>query len=460
MSEALDWVAIGQETVEHLRALLCLDTTNPPGKEIIAVEYLADALSGAGIEPLILESEPGRANLVARLKGDDSLPPLLLMSHVDVVTAEPAHWTYPPFAAELRDGYVWGRGAVDMKNMVALELGVMLLLARYRVPLQRDVIFMAAADEERGGFLGAGWLVDHHPETIRAEYAINEGGGFGLRIGSRTYYPIQTGEKGTSRFTLRARGRPGHASEPHADNAVVKLARAVARLGEMGGRLPPRITPTAAAFLRTVAQGQEPALREALTRLVDEPGADLDGLGLEPDTQRMITAMIRNTATPTILQAGQKINVIPSQAEAQVDGRILPGESQESFRLQLEAVLHDPELEIEFGVLTPPLEALMDTPLYHTIARALERHDPEGIPVPFLLNGATDAKHVQRLGTLVYGFCPMRHEDHGVLHLAHAHDERVSVANMHWGLRVLFDVVLGVAAPALTAVAEEGRKTA
>lgn len=442
--QQLDWTAIGQETIGHLQALIRLDTTNPPGNEAQAAEYLAEQLSQVGIEPQILAPEPGRASLVARLRGDGSRGPLLLMGHTDVVAAEPDHWSHPPFEAVIADGYLYGRGAVDMKHKLAVDLQIMRLLAELRLPLRRDVIFMAAADEERGGRLGAGWLVEHHAEEIRAEMAINEGGGGAIRLGRHTYYPIQTAEKGTARFTLRARGRPGHASEPHGDNAVVKLARAVAALGEVGNGARVEIVPTARRFLEAVAEDQPEALAEALRRLAGGEEVDLAGAGLDEETVRMLWAMTRNTATPTLLRAGQTINVIPSRAEAGVDGRILPGQTREGFHEQLRRIVPE-ELEIEFGPGSPPLEGPVDTTFYQALARAIRRHDPEGRPVPFLLNGATDAKHLQRLGTLIYGFMPLRYEP-GVMSLAHAHDERISLENVRFAQRVLFDVVTELSA--------------
>src|SRR5574337_716820 len=236
MMPDLNWPSLTDETVRHLQALLRLDTTNPPGNELLAAEYLAGVLTAEGIEPLVLASAPGRGNVVARLKGTGEKPPLLLYSHTDVVPAEPAHWSHPPFAGEIADGYVWGRGAVDMKGTVAQQLLVLLLLKRQKVPLQRDVIFAATADEEIGGVDGFGvsWLVRHHPDLLRAGFGLTEVGGYNREVYGRQVYMIQVAEKGTCWLKVRAKGRPGHASLPSHDNAVAHLARAVDRLAMRG----------------------------------------------------------------------------------------------------------------------------------------------------------------------------------------------------------------------------------
>jgi len=431
---------VQDEAVRHLQALIRLDTVNPPGNEILAAEYLADILNAEGIEPVILEGASGRANLVARLRGSGEEAPLLLMGHTDVVPAEADRWTHPPFAAEIADGHVFGRGAVDMKHMVAMELMVMLLLRRMEVPLRRDVIFMASADEEAGGEWGAGWMVDHHPDLIRAGYALNEGGGFALEVGGTVFYTCQTAEKGYARFVLRTRGKPGHASVPHNDNAVLHLAAALQRLGEH--TLPLHITATMRSTLDTIAGHQTPDVQAALQTLLDGGGLDPDSLPIREDLRRTFVAMLHNTATPTMLEAGSRVNVIPSVAEARVDGRILPGQTRESFRAELDAVLGD-EVEIEFLDFAAPLESELDSTLFDTIRQVMAEQLPTAVLMPYMLTGATDAKHVTRLGTRVYGFSPVRYNPN-VEHfgLAHSHDERIAVESMGFGTQILFEVTL------------------
>ncbi len=222
--QTINWQAAGEEIVALVRGLLQLDTRNPPGNEVRAAAYLQGLFEAEGISGEIVGPSKDRGTFIARLKGDGTAPPLLLMSHIDVVAVEPEKWTHDPFSADIADGFIYGRGALDMKQMVGMEALTMLLLKRSGMPLKRDVIYMAAADEECGGLAGAGWVVEHHPELIQAEYALNEGGGGGLEIEGRRYYSVQTAEKGTVRFRLRTYGKPGHGSVPHNDNAILKLA--------------------------------------------------------------------------------------------------------------------------------------------------------------------------------------------------------------------------------------------
>lgn len=445
MSWTPDWEAVRDEVTRYLQDLIRIDTTNPPGNETAAAEYLARVLHAEGFDPVVLESAPGRGNLVVRLKGTGERPPLLLMSHTDVVPAEPQHWTYPPFGGEIHDGFIWGRGAVDMKDTVAVEL-MLLLLFKRRLdaggpPLKRDLIFMAAADEEQGGELGAGWLVRHHPDLIRAEYAINEGGGYGFQIGQKLYYTCQTAEKGYARFRLVAHGSPGHASVPREDNAVVRLAETVTRIGCTP--LPTHFTETVRSYITAIAEDQEEPVRSTLLRLLQPEHflTALEQLPLSPTWRRQLLAITRNTATPTMLQAGTKINVIPSTAVAHVDGRVLPGFDQGMFYAELEPLLCE-GVELEFLDWGPPLESPLESPLFDVIKEVMAEHEPEAKVIPSMLTGATDAKHIVKLGTKVYGFTPFKWEgDETLLTLAHAHDERISVENLLFSVRVLYDVV-------------------
>ncbi|HZQ10212.1 MAG TPA: M20/M25/M40 family metallo-hydrolase, partial [Anaerolineae bacterium] len=341
---------------------------------------------------------------------------------------------------EIANGYLYGRGALDTKDLAAMELAVMVLLKRNNVPLARDVIFMANADEEVGGFYGAGWMVKHHPDLIRAEYAINEGGGFGCNIFGKRIYTIQTGEKGTARFYLRARGKPGHASVPQRDNAVLKLARGLDKLG--AASFPMHVTQTTRYFVEGLAKavGGQPAT--ALRGVLDGKNGhrSLDTLPMDEGLRGMLYAMLHNTATPTKLNAGSKINVIPSVAEAQVDARLVPGQTPETFLRELRAIL-DEEYEIEFHQpTTVGIEADPESPLYDTIVRTLKRHDPHAIALPDLVVGATDARHVTKLGTKVYGFCPM-FDEASEMECVHGDDERISLENVGFGTRVLYEVV-------------------
>ncbi len=440
-TSVIDWQAAGDEVIEHFRALLRLDTRNPPGNEIRAAEYLREMLEREGIACEIVGPTPERATLVARLSGDGSAQPILLMSHTDVVAVEPDKWTHDPFAAEIDDGFVYARGALDMKHMVTMELMTMVLLKRAGVQLKRDVIYMAAADEEVGGHQGAGWVATHRPDLIQAEYALNEGGGSEHEINGRRYFPVQTAEKGTARFRLRARGRPGHGSQPHDDNAVLKLAAVLLRLRDQ--RLPVHFTASLRGFVEGIASAQPDDVAQALRAvLADEANADaaIDALPLDDSFKLGLRARVRNTVAPTILKAGSQINVIPSEAEASLDGRILPGWTPERFLEELRPILGD-NVEIEFLEPSEPLEADPASPLFDVIKAVLQEHAPGATAIPTLLTGATDAKHMAPLGIKVYGFAPGLYDGPAEWNRIHGHDERCSVRSIQWGTRVLYEVV-------------------
>jgi acetylornithine deacetylase/succinyl-diaminopimelate desuccinylase-like protein len=438
---SINWQEVGEETITHVRGLLRLDTRNPPGNEVRVAEYLRALFEAEGISGEIVGPSRDRGTFIARLKGDGSAPPLLLMSHTDVVAVEPEKWTHDPFSADIADGFIYGRGALDMKQMVTMEAMTMLLLKRNGVRLKRDVIFMAAADEECGGHAGAGWVVEHHPELIQAEYALNEGGGSGNEINGRRYYPVQTAEKGTVRFRIRTYGLPGHGSVPHNDNAILKLAAILTTLTP--NLLPVHFTATLRGYLAGIAATQPPDIAQGLYAiLADEATTDaaVDRLPLEETLKQRIHAMLRNTVTPTVLKAGSQINVIPSEAEALVDGRHLPGWTPEMFLEELRSVIGN---EVEITLLDPstPLEADVQSPLFNCITDVLKEHDPEATAIPFLLTGGTDAKHVTQLGTKVYGFAPALFAGEGEGRRVHSHDERVSMRSLQWGVRVLYKVV-------------------
>jgi acetylornithine deacetylase/succinyl-diaminopimelate desuccinylase-like protein len=439
-----NWPEVSAETIRHLQALLRLDTTNPPGNEILAAEYLAGILRAEGLEPLVLESAPGRGNVIARLKGSGEAPPLLLYSHTDVVPAEPAFWSHPPFAAEIADGFVWGRGAADMKDTVAEQLMVILLLKRQGVALRRDVIFAATADEEIGGVNGFGvaWLVKHHPDLLRAEFGLSEVGGYNIEFAGRRVYLVQVAEKGTCWLRVRAHGRPGHGSLPHTDNAVVHLSRQIARLAAEG--LPYRLTDAAGGFLAAASRAAGGELGRLLLGLSDPVEAErefqieLEGHEMRP----LLYAMLHNTATPTGLAAGIKTNVIPATAEAVIDGRTLPGVSTDEFLAELRAVMGD-KLDYEVTMATPPLEVPHDTALFRLMSATLMANDPQAVAVlPYMMSAATDAKYLAPLGIPTYGFAPLQlPSGMGLMEMFHAHDERAPLAGLGWGVRALYEVV-------------------
>lgn len=442
VSPAIDWERANQEIVTHLCELLRLDTRNPPGNEGRAAEYLFAILDQAGIAAEIVGPHPDRGSLIARLPGDGSAPPLLLMSHTDVVAVEPDKWTHDPFSGEIADGFIYGRGALDMKNMVSMELMTLLLLKRANVPLKRDVIFMACADEEVSGAYGSGWIAQNCPELIQAEYALSEGGGEGLEILGKRYYTVEAAEKGVSRFRLRTKGRPGHGSVPFQDNAILTLATLISRLNSI--RTPAHFTRTFCAYIEAVASTQPPEIAQAFRALlVDEASVDeaIDALPVPLTMKDELHAMVRNTTAPSILRAGSQGNVIPSEAEAIIDSRRLPGCTLEQVEAELRDIFGS-DADIEFISPEEPLEFDPASPLLDVIREVIQQFDPEATVLPTILTGGTDAGNIVPLGIKVYGFEPILFEKNGDgTGRIHGHDERISIQSLQWGMSILYEIV-------------------
>jgi acetylornithine deacetylase/succinyl-diaminopimelate desuccinylase-like protein len=442
---APDWQALNAECVRHLQSLIRLDTSNPPGNESLAVEYIKRQLEAEGIEYEVAEAEPGRANVRAVLKGDGSARPLLLMSHTDVVPVEREYWSREPFSGEIAEGYVWGRGAVDMKQWGAWHLTVFLHLARSRAPLKRDVVLLATADEEDGSYKGMRWIAENMPEWLDAEYGLSEGGGGEMRIGERSYFPCRVAEKGACRFHIRAHGAPGHASRPHNDNAIIKLGRALERLGS--NALPLQPTETVRGMLELML-ADTPEGRRMIERLLDEGTFEstLEAAPFSPAMKTALNAQLHNTAAPTILHpAGSRINVIPSTAHASCDGRTLPGATMDSFAAEVRAAVGD-EVEIEVYEYWPGSASRFDTDLFDIMQDVTGKLTGATL-VPYMATGASDARFAEPLGVDVYGFGLMRNEPGAnPTELMHAHDERISVANIDLGLRAIYEAVVRIAA--------------
>jgi acetylornithine deacetylase/succinyl-diaminopimelate desuccinylase-like protein len=433
------------ELVEHAfslcQRLLRIDTTNPPGNELRAAQLLAEELHAAGLEPTVMESAPTRGNVVARLRGTGQMPPLLLTAHLDVVEAEPSAWSHPPFCGEVHDGCLWGRGAIDMKNMAAMSVAILARLARERVKPDRDLIFAGVADEEAGCRHGSLWLCEHHPELVRSEFAIGEGGGFNLQVAGKTFFTVQVAEKGVCWVRATARGEPGHGSMPREDSAVLVLSEAIARLGREG--LPLHSSAPVRAFVRSLAS-HLPAPLRPLIRMLGSPTMGPAVLNLLPDPsiRRAFRALLGNTASPTVIRAGNKINVIPGHAVAEIDGRVLPGQSREDFMRELRAVLgEDVELEVIHS-LPPTVTEPKESSLYSIIDAVMAERAPEAPIIPFVLQGFTDAKAFTSLGAKWYGFAPVRLPP-GLrfADMFHGHDERIPVEGLAWGTETLMEVV-------------------
>ncbi|WP_030936908.1 M20/M25/M40 family metallo-hydrolase [Streptomyces sp. NRRL S-646] len=419
------------EVVRFTSDLIRIDTTNHGGgdcRERPAAEYAAEQLAGAGLEPTLLERTKGRTNVVARLEGTDpAADALLLHGHLDVVPARAEDWTVHPFSGEIRDGVVWGRGAVDMKNMDAMILAVLRSWARQGVRPRRDIVVAFTADEEDSARDGSGFLADQHPGLFEGcTEGVSESGAFTFHDGSgRQIYPIAAGERGTGWLKLTARGRAGHGSKVNRENAVTRLAAAITRIGEH--EWPLRPTPTVWAALAELA---------ALYGFDVDPD-DIDGLleKLGPAAS-LVEATVRNSANPTMLQAGYKLNVIPGEAVAYVDGRYLYG-GEDEFRTTLDQ-LTGPDVEWEFHHREVALQAPVDSPTYAKMRAAVEEFAPEGHVVPYCMSGGTDAKQFSRLGITGYGFTPLRlPEGYDYQAMFHGVDERVPVEALHFGVRVL-----------------------
>jgi acetylornithine deacetylase/succinyl-diaminopimelate desuccinylase-like protein len=424
--------AVDAEVVELCRELIRIDTTNyGNGKSVgerRAAEYVAGLLDEVGIEARIYESEPGRASVVARWEGEDeSVDPLLVHGHLDVVPADPKDWKVDPFSGEIADGCVWGRGAVDMKDFDAMVLSVVRARRREGRKPRRPIQLVFTADEEAGSVYGAHWLVDNHPEGIAdCKEGIGEVGGFSVTVkDDLRLYLIETAEKGLAWMRLKARGTAGHGSMVNTDNAVTNLVQAITRIGSY--EWPVHLTP---------------AVRQFLGELSEVLGTDLDPDDM-PTTMatlghfsRMFGATIRNTTNPTMLSAGYKVNVVPGDAEAYVDGRFLPGFEEEFFakvdellgdKVTREMVVHDKALETEFsGGLVDAMKA------------CITAEDPQGRVAPYLMSGGTDAKAWSRLGIRCFGFSPLQlPPDLDFIGMFHGIDERVPTTALEFGARVL-----------------------
>jgi acetylornithine deacetylase/succinyl-diaminopimelate desuccinylase-like protein len=423
--------------------LLRIDTTNPPGNERAAAELIARELAEVGFEPELLEGAPYRTNLVVRHRGTGARPPLLLSAHLDVVEADPAKWAVPPFSGEEQDGCLWGRGAIDMKNMAAMCTAILRRLAVTETVLDRDIIFAAVADEEAGCDLGSRFLVEKHREKVEAEYAIGESGGFSLHLGETTFYPIQVAEKGFVWIKARITGEPGHGSMPRRDSVISKLGEALTKLGNAA--LPVHDTKYVTEFLDAV-RSRQPGVIQPLVKLLARPQLLSRITRLMPGVSvaRSFSALLSNTAAATVVRAGHKTNVIPGIAEFEIDGRTLPGQTEEDLLRELRAIL-GPDVELEVIKSAPPIVTEpVASPVFDIIKHQIELREPHAAVVPYMIPGFTDAKYFTQMGARWYGFSPVKIEKASGIKFAdmfHGHNERIPVAGLAWGTELLDCVV-------------------
>jgi len=428
-----------EEVTDLLQRLIRVDTTNPPGNETAAAELLREYLEANGIACELIARVPERANLVARIPGGDG-PSLLLLGHTDVVLADPAEWSVPPFSGELRDGMVWGRGALDMKSEVAANAVAMASLAREGFKPSGDLIFAATADEEGGAaYVGLPWLCDEHPDAVRCDFAINEGGGDRVELedGRPVYLPT-VAEKMSAPFRLRVRGRSGHASMPGiADNPLVGAAKLIERISAY--RPEPQMGPEVEAFL-SVLLGEVPPAQEAVERLAP----------LSPVGAAVVQALLAPTFSPTMIAGSPKRNVIPGAIELEVDCRLLPGQHPEHVEPMIRAVLGgDVDYELEWIEARGGTRSSMDTPLWRALEEWVAEVEPGARAAPLACAGFTDSHWLREaFGTVAYGFFPSTGELPAEVSagLVHSADERIPVADLELGvdwLRYAARTVLG-----------------
>jgi len=437
---------IEEEVTEFLGGLIRINTTNPPGNEIAAAKYVAETLEKDGFKCELFESAAGRGSVVTRLKGASSKPSLLLLSHLDVVAANPREWSVDPFGGLIKDGFVWGRGALDMKGMTAIEVMALKLLKRNNVKLRGDIILAATADEEKGGEAGAGWLVQNHPDKVYADYVLNEGGGMAMKVDGENLFTINTAEKGILWFKVKAGGTPGHGSVPGAaDNAILRMNKVVEKLGSYSPEV--SLVPTVKQYLGEIAKSS--TLRELSVLLKDPMKSDqiLDKLAQKDKyLAEELRARLRMTITPTIIQGGVKENIIPSECEAVFDCRILPGQTTTKALNEIKELLKHAGLDkLSFEIIqaNEPSESPLNTSLYELIVNVLKEFEYECSVAPVMLTGGTDSRFFRKLGSVCYGFHPIRPETSysEMQETIHGIDERISIENLIFGTNVLYNVV-------------------
>jgi acetylornithine deacetylase/succinyl-diaminopimelate desuccinylase-like protein len=429
---------VAPNVVDLTQELVRLDTTNPPGNEHIAADVLERVLHEAGIGSTRYESTPGRTNLLARISGTGHAPPMLLQGHVDVVTTSGQAWKHPPFAADVDDGFLWGRGALDMKSGVAMIVSAALRAAASgRLP--GDLVLAFVADEEAGGVHGASWLVDTHPELFEGiKHGIGEGGGQAQHLGGRTFYPVMVSEKRGCQMVVRLRGPGGHGSIPLRGGAMAGLAEVIGKLDR--SRLEVHITPPVRMELEGMRDNLDEPLKSQIGSLLDPSRVDetLPRLGA---LQGHFDAVLHNTVNATMVSGGIKINVIPSLIELHLDGRLLPGYHPEDMLREVREIIGpEPELEV---VQSGPAQPEVDLGQFELFAGVLREADPGCVPIPYLVTGGTDARHFARLGIRTYGFLPLNNPpEFNAAGLIHAADERVPVSALEFGAECVYEAVM------------------
>ena len=424
----IDWDAAFEEALATLRAYLRIDTSNPPGRERAACEFLGGILEREGVPFTLYDAGDDRVSLRAALPGNGARPPLLLLNHTDVVPVQREYWDEDPFGGAVRGGEVWGRGALDMKGLGVAELTALLLLRRTGQPLARDLVFLAVADEETGGGRGIEWLAEHHPEALDAEYVINEGGGgttelFGVE---RAVFTVATGEKGPLWLRLVAEGRPGHGSIPHEDNALDRLVRALGRL--QAWERAPALSPVLAEYFARLERAG-----------VYRDGTGIDELARTAERDPRVRALLTNTISATTAAAGVKHNVIPGRAEATLDCRLLPGTDADAFEAEVARVIDDPEVRVERVFAGASEASAHDTELFATIEAVARELVEDAVVTPGLTAGFTDSRVFRDRGAVAYGFSGgLTPPD--LARTVHGHNERVTLDGFRLSCRMIYEI--------------------
>lgn len=438
-----DAAGLGDEAVKRAVEYLRINTSNPPGNEDQTMRFFARILADEGIPFDTGSSAPGRGNIWARLKGGREAA-LVLLHHMDVVPADPRYWTADPFAATEKDGMVYARGALDTKTLGIMELEAFLALHRLKVPLARDVIFLATADEEAGGTFGAGWVVTHHPEAFAGAGLLLNEGGEGTEADGRKEFGVEITQKVPLWLDLVSTGRPGHGSVPPISSSVDRLIRALERLRTH--QFAPRIVPTVDAYFRALAATAEPEWKGAYTDIAKAAADPNTLLRLQLDHPGL-AALTRNTCSTTVLRASDKINVIPPEARAQLDCRLLPDQDPAAFIGEVEAVLDDPGIKVQRILGFTPAVSGTDTPLYRAIVDVTRRHFPDANIVPAVSTAFTDSHFFRDRGVASYGFAPIlipEQDEAGI----HGNNERLSLDNIRRGTAMILEIVQAVAGKA------------
>ena len=437
----MDWDQLLREAIHYLQEYIRIDTVNPPGNEIEGTVFFKNIFNAESIPYQVFEPSPGRASLLATLKGKGRKKPILLLNHMDVVPVEKERWRVDPFAGIIQDGYLYGRGALDDKSMGIVEMMALLILKREKVPLKRDVLFFAAADEETGGQWGIQWAVEKVSSLMEPEYALNEGGYVILNeTGAPDRYEISNGQKVLFQLQLKAMGTSGHGSMPHSDNPNVKLIHALEAITKW--ETPYKILPMVKEYFSKMAPKQPSDERKYFEDI--EKGLNDPSFSARLTSNPIFNAMIRDTISLTVLQGGTKENVIPSESMAILDCRLIPGSSKENFLKEIKRRLGD-EIKVEVKSESPSLPpSPFNTDLFQAIQKFAAENDPDCPVVPHLLPGATDSRLLREKGIIAYDFCPFRITEKEMMKI-HGNDERIALENLRFGMKMLVEVLKEVA---------------